>query len=141
MRRKQDTSRLKASGFTIIATYVGTHTEETDNDQPEYTVHDFTNVVDAKGKKLDDTWFKETRLVEEVHFKKGERYTITMKERFSHPIEIKLGKQRWYIKNQNSIIYVNERGEETNLSYDPTRQELGRLTREYNLQLKRLKNQ
>jgi hypothetical protein len=109
----------------ITATFVRRRFQDSGKDQaPDYYVHEFTNIVDGEGKKYNDKWIKETKLMKAVTFQKGKQYQIILSHRpysmdsvnLPYPTDISWDNERVYMKGGNSIIRVDENRQEKNLS-------------------------
>jgi len=109
----------------IKATFVVRKFQDSGSDgAPDYYVYCFTQIIDERGKKLSDKWIKETKLMQAVNFVKGREYNITLSTppysgnsiNLPYPIEVSWGEEKIYIKNGNSIIKVDGKGNERNLS-------------------------
>ena len=110
----------------ITAVFVRERLEDSGSDQVlDYSVYEFTDIIDDAGKKYSDKWIKETKLMNAVSFEKGKRYMMTLSSELSsaetvkmpYPLEVSWGsKEKVYMKRGNSIIRVDKKGEEENLS-------------------------
>ena len=109
----------------ISATFIRRRFQDSGKDQaPDYYVYEFTNIVDSDGKKHNDKWIKETKLMQAVTFQKGKQYQITLSDRpFSpeainlpYPTEISWDNEKVYMKGGNSIIRADKNSQEKNLS-------------------------
>lgn len=109
----------------IKATFVRRSFHDSGRDQaPDYYIYEFTSVVDDKGKKYNDKWIKETKLMKAVKFEKGKEYSILLsRSPFSleavnlpYPVEVACDGERVYMKGGNSIIREDKTGNKKNLS-------------------------
>jgi hypothetical protein len=124
----------------IKATFVRKHYQDSGKDQsPDYYVYEFTDIVGGDNKKIGSKWFKETKLLQAIKFKKGCQYQIILSDypysddvvNLPYPLEISCGKEKVYLKNNNSIIKVDKKGNEINLSSDTLPQLLAKAKREW----------
>lgn len=109
----------------IKAKFVKSRSQDSGSDSTkDYTVYEFTSIKDEGGKKYEDKWFKETKLLKAVPFQRNQEYSIILSQKpysldavnLPYPIEVAWGKERVYMKGGNSIIHEDSRGKEKNLS-------------------------
>jgi hypothetical protein len=114
----------------IEATFITRRPEDSGSDNTlDYYVYVFSEIIDSDGIRYSDKWIKETKLMKAVPFQKGIKYQITLNHKpysldainLPYPVEIAWNKGKVYMKNGNSIISVDGKGKEINLSRSPAK--------------------